>query len=162
MDVGEILSKAIRIEEEGIEYYSKSAERITDENGKQTLLFLVEEERRHKNFFESMLSSKGKDPGALKDLVVPRIFPEHHDYTKNENTSVDQEILKRAMGNEKRSIEFYESSLNTAEEEELRSGLQTIIKEEEQHLEWIVYLLESISTHGYWSGLDEHFSLDGG
>ncbi|MFH1470830.1 MAG: ferritin family protein [Candidatus Micrarchaeota archaeon] len=162
MNTEEILHTAIKIEEEGIEFYTASSEKIKDENGKSTLLFLADEEKRHKAFFENVLREHGKgDEKSVKLLARPRIFPEPKDYKESEAGPVDQDILEHALETEKRSIKFYEDSKIFADEK-LREGLNIIIHEEIQHAEWIKFLLENITSHQAWGPLGGRFSLDGG
>lgn len=162
MEVEEILKTAIKIEEEGIGFYTKSARLVDDETGKQTLLFLAEEEMRHKAFFEGVLDSRGDPNKAIGKLQAPRIFPKPRSYEPGTTRSTDQGILEHALENEKKSIEFYSKALGEASDKDLCSGLEIIIKEEQQHAEWITYLIGTIGSHGYWTGLEDHFSLDGG
>ncbi len=162
MDTEEILRTAIGIEQEGIDFYTGSARKIKDENGKATLLFLANEEKRHRAFFESFLRKHGKgDDRSVKLLMRPRLFPDSTEYGDATASDLDRQILEHARETEKRSIEFYSDSKKLADEK-LREGLDVIIKEEGQHLEWIEYLLENIRSSGAWGDLHSHFSLDGG
>ncbi|MFH1448243.1 MAG: hypothetical protein ABIG39_05230, partial [Candidatus Micrarchaeota archaeon] len=123
------------------------------------LIFLANEERRHLEFFENLLNAHGKDDGKIMSgLRRPRIFPEKQEYLQMDSMDVDREILKNAKEAEQKSIEYY-SGID-CDEEVLCNGLEVIIKEEKQHLEWIEYLIDGLGTHEYWTGLQDHFSLD--
>ena len=162
MDIEEILHNAIKIEREGIRLYTKSAEKVADQNGKGILLFLAREEERHLAFFQEMLKEHGKEgEKVLKLLMVPRIFPEPHNHEEGMATGVDEEILGHAKDVEKRSIDFYSDAFRAVSDNDLRAGLEAIIREEKQHLEWVEYLIGTIGTHEYWGDLQDHFSLDG-
>ncbi|MFH0817587.1 MAG: ferritin family protein [Candidatus Micrarchaeota archaeon] len=162
MDIIDILHTAIKIEQEGIEFYSKSANKVKDENGKGTLLFLANEEKRHKAFFEGVLKKHGKeDANTIRLLMSPRIFPEPKDYEGKSAPEIDKEILNHALETEHRSITFYSDAKKLADEK-FRDGLDIVIREEKQHAEWIEYLLEGIRSQATWSPLHGHFSLDGG
>lgn len=162
MNLESVLQTAIGIEQEGIEFYSKSIAKVEDENGKDILRFLAGEEKRHKAFFESLLKKHGK--GEKKDvqlLMVPRIFPESHEPEEGEATEADRHVLEHAKETENRSIDLYESILRSVSDKEIRAGIKIVLNEERQHLAWVEYLLGNINTHEYWGGLQEHFSLDG-
>jgi rubrerythrin len=161
MNLLDVLRAAVEIEKEGIEFYSKSAKKVKDENGKEILEFLVREEARHKAYFESILRSKGKDPKATGVLVAPRIFPEPYEPKAAGDEKLSTAILEQARDAEMRSIEFYASALKTASGE-LRDGVKQVLSEEKQHLEWVEYLLGEVKENHYWGNLHEHFGLDGG
>jgi rubrerythrin len=164
MDIIDILHTAIGIEQEGIDFYTVSAKKVKDANGKATLLFLANEEKRHKAFFESVLHNKGKaDAKSKKFLLAPRMFPDSKEYAGKDTpaSSESRIILEHARDTEKHSIEFYSGALNLADTA-FRDGLSVVIREEEQHLAWIEFLLESLDSHEEWASLHGHFSLDGG
>lgn len=161
MDIDEILHTAIKIEEEGIKYYTKSAEKVEDQNGKAILLFLAHEEGRHRKFFSEMLKKHGSGEKTLKLLMVPRIFPKEHELEEGKATGIDEGILEHAQDVEKRSIDFYSDAFRAVSDKDLRAGLETVIHEEKQHLEWLEYLMSTVGAHEYWGGLQDHFSLDG-
>ncbi len=162
MNIRDILHTAISIEKEGINFYTKSAKRIKDENGRGTLVFLANEEKRHKAFFESALKKHGKgDKTSVKLLMTPRLFPKAKDYKGKSASEIDLLILEHARDTEKHSVEFYTVAKSFADEK-LREGLDIVIKEEEQHLSWVEYLLENIRSNDSWGSLHRHFSLDGG
>jgi rubrerythrin len=164
MDITDILHTAMGIEQEGIDFYTASAKKVKSGNGKATLLFLANEEKRHKAFFESVIRNKGKaDAKSKKLLLAPRMFPDPKEYNGKEApaSSESRIILEHARDTEKRSIEFYSGAMNLADAA-FRDGLGIVISEEKQHLAWIEFLLESLGSHEEWVSLHGHFSLDGG
>jgi rubrerythrin len=164
MDIVDILNTAIGIEQEGIDFYASSAKKVKDANGKATLLFLANEEKRHKAFFEGVLRNKGKaDAKSSKLLLAPRMFPDPKEYKSNGALASNESrvILEHARDTEKRSIEFYSGAQNLADAT-FRDGLGVVIHEERQHLAWIEFLLEGLDAHEEWTSLHGHFRLDGG
>ena len=168
MDLDSILRTAVQIEKDGIDFYAESAAKITDENGKATLESLAREEYRHKKFFEGILETQGAGrQNLLRALNTPRIFPKAKKFSGSDDTSVDFEILQLALEAEKKSIDLYAGALRQFKEkslrmdDSLRRGLEIIINEELQHLEWIEFITKDLEKHGFWANLHEHFSLEG-
>lgn len=164
--VAKSLQTAIELEEEGIKFYSDSASKISDDNGIAILTFLADEEKRHMEFFASLLSSVksrkalGSIEDKLEELKKPRIFPPALEYERSETVPLDREIIRKAMEIENKSIDFYSECESGIEGEEAREAFYVILNEEKSHLEWLKFLDESLEVHGYWSGLEGHFSLD--
>lgn len=67
-DISEVLQFAIRIEENGEDFYRKVAGKISDKEVKDLFIFLADEEVRHKNIFTKML-------GKITKYEPPETYP---------------------------------------------------------------------------------------
>ncbi|MEW6329336.1 MAG: ferritin family protein [Candidatus Micrarchaeota archaeon] len=154
---------AISIEKKGIDFYSRAIRKVRDPNGKAVLEFLVSEEKRHLQFFETL--ARRHAPAVLrrqvKILKRPRIFPKPIEYHKRHEVAMDMKIMEEAIKTEKKSIALYESYKRELKGRELRSALQLIIDEEKQHLNWFEFARGDAKLHSYWAELEEHFSIQG-
>ncbi len=87
----EVLQFAIKIEENGWEFYRKFADLVENEKVKQLFVLLADDELEHKEIFESMLPEIEKyEPQE----VYP---PEYFAYLK---AYADNVIFKKGMGDE--------------------------------------------------------------
>ncbi len=165
----ETLKQGIEIEEKGINFYSASAQKIKDPNGKATLEFLANEEKKHKELFQKILGRVSEGEGTekissseselLSDLKKPSIFPKAVEF----DTKVDGEdrkILEEAKKFEVRSIEFYTERKSMSKSEFVKNILGAVIHEEESHKELVEFQKTYLESHGYWSGMEDHFSLE--
>ena len=79
--VSEILQFAIKIEENGEEFYRKVADTIKDKKVKELLVWLANEEVKHKKIFENMLPEIEKyEP---KEVYPPEYFAYLRAYADN-------------------------------------------------------------------------------
>ncbi len=138
----DIYKIAEQIEENGAEFYRKSAEMITDSYYKKFLLDLSTMEVFHKKTFADMraaLSDKEKKPTVfdpneesvlyLKSLADLRVF-----YQKGIDTSSIEGILTSAITAEKDSIVFYIGMKDLVPEKLGKDKIDTIINQEKKHI----------------------------
>ncbi len=165
MDVKEILITAMNLEKKGEEFYSRAVMDVEDPVAKNTLLFLAEEEKRHREFINGIYKSLGKEEELKKmkdQFTGSSVFPDYSKFVSRvKTTEKDAGILREAREIEIRSEEFYREKQKEVTGEIEREILEMLAKEERKHLKWIEYLQEFVEEHGYWTGIDEHFSLDG-
>ncbi|MFW5998986.1 MAG: ferritin family protein [Halanaerobiaceae bacterium] len=141
----EVLELAKQIEKKGMNYYHTHAEITEEEEVKKLFLRLEQEEQKHYETFVNLeneiKSDKNKkfeylnDPevlGYLKILVEFSIFPAEISPEAAKNKSIDEIILTAIMA-EKESILFYQELIGANKGESL-SIIETLIKEEKQHL----------------------------
>ncbi len=149
----ECLRAGIDIETEGVKFYLEAAKKTKNSEGRRTLNFLAKEEKRHLKFLRELLDSKNLLEIVEKySAAKPKIFPD------KKASMEDRQILSDAMEVEKKSISFYQEC---AEKKEYKRIFDVLISEEKKHLEWLKFMQEALELHGYWSGLQERFGLEG-
>ena len=165
MSIEEVLLTAMDIEKEGEMFYSKASMEVRDPVARNTLRFLSEEEKRHLKFIESVYNTlkKGEDvEGIKKEFHNVKVFPDYPEFISGVKASEkDFKILMEAKEIEKRSKEFYQNKMSEVEGEREREIIEMLAKEEEKHYRWIEYLESYVEEHGYWTGIDKYFSLNG-
>lgn len=143
----EILEMALRIEENGVEFYTQAGNASKSKKLKELFTFLAEEEKKHIRVFGEMDRSVKDDtkpdtldpyldeaPLYLEALANSRVFT-----NKNEGKRLagivrnEGEALQIAINMEKDSILFY-YELHSAINNKDKAILESIIKEEKKHL----------------------------
>jgi len=147
----DLVEMAVQIEIGGEKFYRYTADK--NETLRGAFLFLAEEERRHANTFQSLISTQQEDTGidvveaipyiraivdsgALRYLFERAEFPE-----KMGNVS---EVLEFALGLEKESLLFYYHLLERIGGNR-KPTVEKIIGEEKKHIEKIMGLRQSIA-----------------
>jgi rubrerythrin len=143
----DILEMAVRVEENGLVYYTVAAEAARSPQVKDLFDFLAKEEKNHIEFFSSLMEPlpAGEPTGAfdpyieeeslyLAALADSSVFTED-DWGKRLAGEVQDEAdaLRRAIEVEKDSILFYHELRNMVREKD-RDVLDKIIIEEREHL----------------------------
>lgn len=138
----EVFEMAKEIERNGVNFYSKAAEKVDDPDQRDLLLDLAKMEEQHEETFKNMeseLTGKEKtetvfDPEDeallyLKALADTKVF-----FEKEMDMSSMEAILKAALGAEKDSIVFYIGMKELVSEKYGKYRLDEIIKEEMSHV----------------------------
>jgi rubrerythrin len=137
-----VLEIALRVENEGADFYRDLAESTNNENQGPVFRFLSSQERSHAETFRSLLKRfeeeavelvNWDDAGAyMEDLTKEAVFSDRlHDAM---NSSDYDEAIALAIEVEKKSIAFYSSFVNNVKTE-TADALEKIIAEEEKHIE---------------------------
>lgn len=150
----EILKIALRIEENGREYYLEAKERATTPEMADLFGFLADEEVRHLEVFSKMLAGVGEGK-------VPESYPGEHDayiralaaghvFTRDAvgkdmvaKAKDEKEILKFALGFEKDSILLYYEMLDLVPASK-REVVEEVIREEKSHVRKLDEIRDSI------------------
>lgn len=137
----EVLQFAIKIEENGWNFYNKVAEANTDEKIKDLFTFLADEEIKHKETFEGMLPEINKyEP---REVYPPEYFAYLRAYADNIifKKGVEKELsgdlepvsaLDFGIIIEVDSIAYYNEVKNFVSEEQ-KEMIDKIIEEERKH-----------------------------
>ncbi|MCP3901939.1 MAG: ferritin family protein [Desulfobacteraceae bacterium] len=141
-NANDIFEIAIKIEQNGAEFYRNAAKNVDGEKNKQFLLDLADMEDAHEKTFESMKNelkdtevfSTAFDPEDentlyLKALADARVFAK-----KEEPDNNFKNILYSAIQAEKDSIAFYIGMKLMVPEKYGKSKIDFIIKEEMSHI----------------------------
>jgi rubrerythrin len=156
------LKEGAEIEKAGIRFYKEAAGRVEDRNGKATMEYLAKEEGHHYKFIKDLESSlddgKASTAAIIEGFKHPRIFPEKEEYLKGVQTQGDRQVLEEAKRIEERSIAFYQGFLERVRGEDYKRIFETLVREEESHLEWIHFMMDGLEVYGYWYGLEDYMA----
>ncbi len=139
----DIFQIAEQIEENGMQFYKRASETISDPHFKKLLLDISAMENEHRQIFSSMrssLSDREKAPTVfdpmdesaryLKALADLRVF-----YQKQVDITSIESTLLFAINAEKDSIIFYEAMRGFLPERLGKGKIDDIINEEKKHIE---------------------------
>jgi rubrerythrin len=170
---GELLLRALRegidMEKKGEAFYTTAAEKVKNPHGRLTLGFLAREEKRHRDYLLEVLKNlESCEP--LKKSPFPRRsrLQKEEILDKMRRMGVrlrvsggNKEVVREAMGVERRSIDFYQGLLERTGDPGVRRVFQDLAREEKNHFEWLEFILDALELHGYWYDLESHFALEG-
>ena len=152
-----ILAAARQIEIFGIQFYSKLATCVADENGKALMRSLGADERTHKETIEEVMLhlSPGLDLDEVepeKDLlnILPkRVFPFP---PEGACLTVKDEIQAVQIGLEVEisSIRMYQDASALVDDARIRNILITLTKIEDKHRILLESSLHMLKTEGSW------------
>ena len=138
----EIFQFAIRIEENGENFYHQMAQKFEDEKVKELFSFLADEETKHKKIYEGMVSKMEKyepfESYTNEYFSYLRAYVDNHIFTPeklNEEMSNIKDVnsaIDFAMGTELDSILYYQEVKNLVPENQ-RNVIDKIIEEERRH-----------------------------
>jgi rubrerythrin len=153
----EVVEMAMRIEENGLEFYTRTANSSKSERLRELFLFLAEEEKKHIKLFEEIGGQLQDDKLSgvfdpyleetsmyLMALADSRVFTNPNEGSRLANEVHEEgEILKTAIDMEKDSILFY-YELQRAIRDQDKPVLGRLIDEEKNHLKKLTELQKSI------------------
>lgn len=137
----EVLQFAIKIEDNGWEFYKKFADLADNEKIRELFVMLADDEIKHKEIFEAMLPEIEKyEPSAV---YPPEYFSYLRAYADNIvfKKGIDEELKKKmdavsiidfAIRMELDSITYYQETKNFVPENQ-KSVIDKIIEEERKH-----------------------------
>lgn len=167
----EALGTAIRMEEEGIKFYTRCAGRVRSPLAAKMFRSLVGDEKRHKAVFRAMAKEEGVLPAAAKEIGRgnplqrrENIFREAGRLLKRSLKPSDGDIkaIDMALEMEGKSFAFYmEVARNCRDEQEGRILLR-IASEENEHYRILNDTRLYLTYPEMWHIIDEKPLIDGG
>ena len=153
----DILEMAIRIEENGIQFYTQAGSASKSERLKELFLFLAEEEKRHIAYFEEIRRHIRDDtlPGVfdpdieeaplyIQALADSRVFTNAHEGKRlASKVHGEEDVLKTVINIEKDSILFYYELQNAIRDKD-KTTLKSLIIEEKSHLKKLTELQKTL------------------
>lgn len=147
-NASEIFEMAEQIERNGIKFYRKAAEGVSDKGTRQVLLDLADMEAEHEKTFAEMrkqLSDREREPMVfdpdnemalyLQAVADGHVFDLKYDLSKQLTGAESvEDILKLAIGAEKDSIVFYLGLKDFVPVKAGKDKVEAIIKEEMGHI----------------------------
>jgi rubrerythrin len=138
--VAAILDMAIEREEEAFTFYQDLFKKVEDKTAKETLQFLSNEEKKHKEFLENYRKGGSGTEGLRMTDVVDYKIAEHltkPDIQKNMET---KDIYLVAAHRELNSYNFYKSLADMHPDGKAKSIFLRMANEEKKHKEKVEYL----------------------
>lgn len=171
-----LLSKAVKMEEEGIEFYQDMARKTLNPNVKELFRLFAEEEQQHRDIFLELIDTfssnhEFKYEGNLGVRNI-NIFKEiESDFERDrlrENlifkgdakTSV-ADALHMAKSAEMEAIRFYLNIVDDLKSapglnsDEILNVIRLIITQEMAHLRFATYQFEYLKANGFWYDSDQ-------
>ena len=138
----EVVTMAVQIEKNGLEFYSKMAKKAQTEKSEELFKFLAAEEVRHAATFKTMLNSlKQLELTATEEeeynnylgaLTSSRVFNQDVNTDEMVKNLDDMAAIDMAIEAEKDSILFYYELMEQAMNED-KTAIEQVIKEEKSH-----------------------------
>jgi rubrerythrin len=148
------LDRARKLELDGIEFYTKTAERCGVPAGKRMFESFANDERRHLKVICDIVKGLGVD---MSRQPMPRdeirtLFADLAERMGEDAqvTAGEQEAVRTAMGMETESYKLYRSQADKAKDEDTRKLLERLSHEENQHYEMLENTLEYLSDNRKW------------
>ncbi len=161
---------AIKIEQDGLAFYTAAAEQTDDPNGKKMFQSLARDEAAHQQVFQAARESllQGGDwlspqqVAAISPGAFPRppVFPTGADIQAAEIPHRQLDALKRGIEAEEASIAFYTEQMNKAQDPQARDMYAYLIEQEKGHLVILEGEYNYLNGTGFWFDFQE-FGLEG-
>ncbi len=135
-----IIEKAIANEEEANQFYLKLAEIVTDKSAKDTLLYLAQEEKKHKEYLlhyrqESFIGNITKSSEMTNYRIAEFLEPPEVKYNMD-----SKDVYLVAAERELNSYNFYKGLAAIHPDGEIKDMLMKMAAEELKHKEKVEYL----------------------
>ena len=151
--IRDIVNIAVQIEKNGEESYREAGRHVTDPRVRDMLLWMAEEETRHRSWFESFEDDTPVPPGhedlekmgrnLLQNMVAKETFSLDQD--RLNTTGCLHDLLAQSQAFEEDTILFYEFIRGLLEDEEAVSKIDAIIEEERRHAERLAKMAAELS-----------------
>ncbi len=139
-DLKTVLLAAIKSEIESKEVYETLADRVKNALLKDRLLFLANEEKKHRSYLESLY----KNYFPNEDIKVPDKSPVPLPQVDASESRLLSEIIEDAMKAELAAKEFYESMKSFVDDDKTKKMLQVLANMEQGHYEILSKELENL------------------
>ncbi|MEW6141673.1 MAG: ferritin family protein [Chloroflexota bacterium] len=165
----EILEQAVKVEQQGLDFYRRAAERTQNAAGKAFFDSLVEDEKKHERIlrveYEKVKSGAGfVQASSAVRMTLPELtlFPKQ-DVLKIPPKATDLEVLQIAIDFERRGYEMYMKASDGVADLNGKAVYQYLAKWESHHRDLLERALNQLSADGTWLVLEkERPLLDGG
>jgi rubrerythrin len=169
-DFSKVIRTAIKLEEDGIDFYQKASEKTSHPFGKKMFLSFAEDEKRHLTVLKEILANlKFSDFDRFFEEKNPRekiktIFREVKNEIRERVAANPDEVeaLKIGMDMEWESVEFYQDALEKTQDSHQKAFFQRLIEEEKEHYQLLQNTRSYLKDSGEWFLWEEKALLDGG
>jgi rubrerythrin len=168
MKLKEVIQTAIKMEEEGYDFYKQAEARTANPYGKKMYDFLAQYEVHHKKLLERLLNST---PPEARDLDIPlpkerlkSVFAEARAHMDSAvpPTADDIAALTFAMGKETESFKLYDEAAKDSADPKVKAMFTRMAKEEGQHYEILEQTRYYLKEYSNWSIWEEGGPIEGG
>ncbi len=169
MEMKDIFEYAMKMEEDGRDYYEEMASKTRIPALKKILNGLADDEKRHYNIFKSLKdqhSEKVSDLSKESTQIVTtakNVFEEIKDQDIEVDPNTDAiEVWKHAQDVEKKSEDFYREKAHEVSDSDAKNLLLKIADEEHKHwalIESVMRFLNRPKTwleDAEWSNLEDY------
>jgi rubrerythrin len=160
---------AIRIEKDGLEFYTEAAKQVDDPHGKRMFKTLARDERVHMQLFENArqallnrgtwLSPEEVEAISPKRLVPPPIFPTGDQAKAVEIPEHQLAALRRGIQAEEDSIAFYSEQMEQTDDPDGKAMYAFLVEQEEGHRTILQGEYDYLTGSGFWFDVQE-FNLE--
>ncbi|MBD3225073.1 MAG: hypothetical protein GF313_10120 [Caldithrix sp.] len=161
----ETLQKSIELEEQGYQYYTDAAEKVTNSLGKRTLERLANDERIHiKRFTElyNAVSDNTIDKVNIED-TQPTTFDEIFNRLKDQLDDAiedmsekgvdDEEVIEMALDLENTTRFFYENAAESTNDPKIKKLYQLLANEEKAHYQILRKTIQFLEDPSLFFGM---------
>ena len=163
------LKTAIQMEVDGKEFYLKAAQASRNNLGKKLLNQLAAEEDIHRQVFENIYNSLGKNEGwpevhIKPDSSLKTILSGARNEIAGDTSVIKEEIdaVETAMGLENKTFDYYRGQAKSAGLSQEKQFYEALASQEEEHHRVLLSYYEFLKDPEAWFVQAEHPSLDGG
>ena len=170
MNLEKAILTAIDFEHKVRAVYADAARKTKDEKGRHIFEVLAQEEQTHVDFLEERLAewrASGKvTPQKLATVVPPQdkikkgIKSLKHRVRDEADHNVDIDLLKRALGVEKETGDFYQRMANELDPQG-QALFAPFVEIEQGHYAIVQSQIDALNGFGYWFDFME-FDLEAG
>ena len=161
---------AIKLEEDGIDFYQKASEKTSHPFGKKMFLSFAEDEKRHLTVLKEILADlRFSDFSRFFEEKRPRekiktVFGEVKNEIKERIAANpdELEVLKIGMDMESKSVDFYQGALGKTQDSHQKDFFRRLIEEEKEHYQLLQNTYSYLKDSGEWFLWEEKALLDGG
>ena len=168
-NISEVIRTAIKMEEDGIDFYQKAREKTSYPLAKKMFLSFIDDEKRHLAALKRILtdlkfSNFDQFFGEKPRQKIENIFMKAKNEIKKRITANPDELgaLKIGIDMELESVEFYQTALEESEDDHQKTFLGRLIEEEKEHLQLLQNTQSYLKNSGDWFLWEEKGLLDGG
>ncbi len=154
------LRQAMRLEQDGYEFYTEAVERTADVRGKEMFLSLADDEKLHlrivRDQYEALRGGKEwvsfpeVDKFKPKDLDKP-LFPPEGEAISPEASDTDALLFALQIENE--SYELYRKAASETADPAGKAMYQGLASQERTHFDILMLNYEHLVSTGSWRGL---------
>ena len=136
----DVIDLAIKREEEAFAFYTDIHNKIADKEAKETLRFLAEEEKRHKEFLVNYKNGQYGESGLRMSSVVNYKIAEYLEKPDITKDMASKDVYLVAAHRETNSYNFYTALAGEHADGETKTMLLRMANEELKHKEKVEYL----------------------
>jgi rubrerythrin len=156
------LRQAIRLEQDGYNFYTEAAERTADSRGKEMFLSLADDEKLHlrivQDQYEALSAGRGwvsfSEALELKPVDVDNpLFPPEAEVIDPQASDTDALLFALQIENE--SYELYRKAAREIDDPSGKEMYQRLASYERVHFDILMLNYEHLVSSGNWRGLQD-------